>query len=251
MSFTPFKWKCPHCELSQVVTQACHQLSMEGIYLGETAIGNIGYGVQTILCSSGECNQPSVRLIVAEWAILKGQWTLNFENIHFNRQVIPDSSYRSFPPLIPAPILEDYQEACSIRNLSPKASATLARRCLQGMIRDFCGITKSTLDQEIRALKEMLDAGTAPKGVSHESVDAIDHVRTVGNIGAHMEKDVNHIVTVEPNEAQILIDLIETLFDEWYVERRKRKDRFEKVRLLAEQKKADKKVLGGNPSGQP
>jgi hypothetical protein len=34
-------------------------------------------------------------------------------------------------------------------------------------------------------------------------VDAIDHVRKIGNIGAHMEADINVIVEVEPKEAQI------------------------------------------------
>ena len=36
---------------------------------------------------------------------------------------------------IPIPqLMDDYEEACAIVNLSPKASATLSRRCLQGMI---------------------------------------------------------------------------------------------------------------------
>ena len=33
-------------------------------------------------------------------------------------------------------------------------------------------------------------------------------VRKVGNIGAHMEKDINVIVDVDPDEAQHLIGLI-------------------------------------------
>ena len=102
---------------------------------------------------------------------------------------------------------DDYYEACAIRDLSPKASATLTRRCLQGMIRDFCGIAKATLAKEIDALREALDNHTAPKGVTHESVEAIDAVRKVGNIGAHMEKDIALIVDVDPGEAQMLIEL--------------------------------------------
>ena len=50
-----------------------------------------------------------------------------------------------------------------------------------------------------------------------ESVEAIDHVRTIGNIGAHMEKDIDLIIEVDPGEAQALIELIELLFEEWYV----------------------------------
>ena len=34
---------------------------------------------------------------------------------------------------------------------------------------------------------------------------AIEAVRSVGNIGAHMENDINVIVDVEPEEAKLLI----------------------------------------------
>lgn len=125
-----------------------------------------------------------------------------------------------------------------IRDLSPKASATLSRRCLQGMIRDFCGIARKRLIDELRELESQVKNGTADRNVSAESVAAIDAVRSVGNIGAHMEADVDHIIPVDPNEAQILIDLIESLLDEWYVERHKRQQRFEAVKSLAAAKNA-------------
>jgi hypothetical protein len=72
----------------------------------------------------------------------------------------------------------------------------------------------------------LLEGGHAPQGVSSDSIDAIDGLRKVGNIGAHMEKDINVLVDVDPNEAQALIELIESLFDEWYVARDKRQKRF-------------------------
>ena len=55
---------------------------------------------------------------------------------------MPESDAKPQPEFIPEAIRQDYREACRIRDLSPKASATLARRCLQGMIRDFCAITR-------------------------------------------------------------------------------------------------------------
>lgn len=85
------------------------------------------------------------------------------------------------------------------------------------MVRDFCGISKGRLVDEINELGRRIDADDAPKSVSDDSVEAIDHVRKIGNIGAHMEKDIGVIVSVEPEEAQLLIELIESLFDEWYV----------------------------------
>ena len=134
--------------------------------------------------------------------------------------LIPPSSAKVFPEYIPQPLLDDYTEACLIRNDSPKASATLARRCLQGIIRDFWAVKPGRLVDEIEAIKEKTDPLTWA---------AIDTVRQVGNIGAHMEKDINLIVDVDPNEAELLINLIETLFQDWYVNREERKKRLEAI----------------------
>jgi len=72
--------------------------------------------------------------------------------------------------------------------------------------------------------------------VSSEVWQAIDAVRNVGNIGAHMEKDINMIIDVEPNEAQLLLGLIEMLFEEWYVARHERQKRLQKVAELGKKK---------------
>lgn len=151
--------------------------------------------------------------------------------------LIPTSTAIPQPDYIPKPIVEDYYEACTIRDLSPKASATLARRCLQGMIRDFCGIADKTLHRELDRLRKQVDENAAPAGVTIEDVEAIDHVRSVGNIGAHMEKDINQVIDVDPGEAQALIELIELLLDDWYVARHQRRQKLEKIASIAAEKK--------------
>jgi hypothetical protein len=143
---------------------------------------------------------------------------------------------------VPSRLIADYEEACAIINASPKASATLARRCLQGMIRDFCEITKDTLNAEIVELISQLTAGNAPRQVSEESITAIDSVRKIGNIGAHFERDINLIIDVDADEAKALINLIELLFQEWYVARFDRQARLGKVTEIAGQKAAAKKA---------
>jgi hypothetical protein len=132
---------------------------------------------------------------------------------------------------------QDYEEACAIRDLSPKASATITRRYIQGIIRNFCGITRKRLIDEIDELRKRVDAGQAPAGVQPDTVDAINHVRQIGNIGAHMEADINVIVDVDPEEAQVLIELTELLFSEWYVAREHRTHRLAKLGLIAADKK--------------
>ena len=122
----------------------------------------------------------------------------------------PISRHRIFPDYIPQAIRSDYEEACSIVERSPKAAATLARRCLQGMLHDFWDIHEKNLNAEITQLKGKVPAS---------QWKAIDAVRSIGNIGAHMEHDVNRIIDVDPGEARKLIRLIEHLVEKWYIDR--------------------------------
>ena len=159
------------------------------------------------------------------------------------RRLLPEVLAKPQPEYIPLAIREDYKEACLACDLSPKAAATLARRCLQGMIRDFCGISKKRLIDEIVALRAAIADGTAPRDVSSDSVEAIDQVRAIGNIGAHMESDVSVIIPVDADEALVLIELIEMLFEEWYVERQARKNRLTRIAAIAESKKTKPDAL--------
>lgn len=102
------------------------------------------------------------------------------------------------------------------------------------MIRDFWKIQgKKSLYEEIEGIKEKIEGITW---------DAIDSLRKVGNIGAHMEKDINLIVEVDEDEAALLIELIETLFEEWYIQRHQREERMAKIKAIAAMKEATRKT---------
>ena len=66
-------------------------------------------------------------------------------------------------------------------------------------------------------------------------------MRKIGNIGAHMEKDINLIVDIEEGEAQALIELIELLFEEWYIERESGTARLAKLKEIRDAKELQKK----------
>lgn len=133
--------------------------------------------------------------------------------------IFPKSLAQQFPDYVPEAIRQDYEEAYSILSLSPKASATLSRRCLQGMIRDFWEIKESNLAKAIEKLEGKVPA---------TQWKVIDGVRRIGNIGAHMENDINLIVDIDPDEAQSLLKLIELLIKQWYI------DRFEQEQLYSD-----------------
>lgn len=141
----------------------------------------------------------------------------------------PKSLAKKLPEYVPLAIREDYEEAYSIINLSPKASATLARRCLQGMIRNFWDINESNLAKAISQLQDK---------VSFSQWKAIDSVRSIGNIGAHMEKDVNVIIDVDPYEAEKLLKLIELLVDKWYIARHDEEQLLADISNIAKDKKS-------------
>jgi len=182
-----------------------------------------------IICPNKDCRQQTISLHISQ---LVNDTHQKIKDL-YHWQLVPESSAKSFPDYIPLALRNDYEEACLIKNKSPKASATLSRRCLQGMIRDFWGIKKKNLFDEIAALEDKVDATTW---------EAIDSVRKVGNIGAHMAKDVNLIIDVDPEEAGLMIWLIETLFEEWYVARHDKEQKMKALVKLAQDKKQTKQI---------
>lgn len=55
-----------------------------------------------------------------------------------------------------------------------------------------------------------------------------------------MEKDINLIIDVDPQEAGLLIGLIEMLIKDWYVVRHEREEQLRAVVKLSEDKKQAK-----------
>lgn len=237
----PFNWECPFCSKAQVVTAA--NFDENKLFLNntvESASGHSGLKVSHTRCSNPECNKITLKTSLHKIKSVNGRNYLS-DDVELAWKLIPDSYAKQQPDCVPKVLQNDYYEACKIRDLSPKASATLARRCIQGMIRDFCNISKDTLFLEIKELKKLSEAGNLPRGVTEDSIDAIDHLRGIGNIGAHFEKDINLIIDVEPDEAQALIELIEMLFEEWYVAREKRQSRLNDIKKISVDKKEAKK----------
>lgn len=225
--------------MTQTVTVNKQSAGLNTHEIDGQAEGPIALRSSATGCSNPECLRTTISVKIGTFGRPQGhpQFRAN-QDFLFDQRLLPQGSAKPQPNYVPEPIREDYYEACLIRDLSPKASATLTRRCLQGMIRDFAKIAKGTLNDEIKALRKAVDDGTVDRSVTPETVDAIDHVRGVGNIGAHMERDIDLIVPVDPGEAQALIELVEMLFDEWYGALHRRKERLARVQNIAGEKKA-------------
>ncbi len=227
-----FYWTCPFCDRDTTITYTC-ATDHFNLQL-DNADGGRYFATQLIVCPNPKCRKFALALSMYEYDKSADQygrerWALGKFLRTWN--LIPPSSAKVFPGYVPKAVRDDYVEACLIKDLSPKASATLSRRCLQGIIRDFWKVPKGRLVDEIEAIKDKTDALTW---------QAIDAVRKIGNIGAHMEKDINVIVDVEPNEAQKLIALIELLVKDWYVAKHEREERLKAIVEVSAAKDAAK-----------
>lgn len=218
-----FSWSCPYCNKGATITdlnfsRCQHQFE------NNNKDGDSILVTEVIVCPNEDCKEYVISGKLGPSIIVNHHYRMDSKNIRQLWNLKPNSLAKQFPSYIPVPIIKDYEEACLIKDLSPKASATLSRRCLQGMIRDFFGVSKNNLFLEIDAIKDNVDPTTWK---------AIDSVRSIGNIGAHMEKDINLIVDVEPHEAQILIELIEILIQDWYIAKVEREAHLQSIISLA------------------
>lgn len=231
-------WTCPHCG-TVATLQTVDVKNGKGVAVVGTAAKDEGISIHwsAVKCPRKTCGQFSLDL-----AAFYGNWSANqygdksvgedvkrpvgIGNFRFEPRVGTPLSVHA-----PTVVKDDYEEAYLIKDLSPKAAATLCRRALQGMIRDFYGVRKPTLHAELEEIRQKCDA---------ELFDAMMGLKGIGNIGAHPEKDISLIVDVEEGEVETLLELLRILDKEWYVARASRSGSLVAVKALAAAKNAIK-----------
>jgi len=191
--------KCPHCTIS------FHDKE-HVVYIDNDDDGCWALGV----CRCSACSKLVIRLISAD-NYYRSSNQLGSELS--SRLIRPKVAGRPpIAPVIPSKYAEDYKEACLVLPDSAKASAALSRRCLQLLLRDEVKVKRRDLSNEIQ---ELLDRGTLPTHIA----DSLDAVRNIGNFAAHPLKSqsTGEIVPVELGEAEWNLDVLECLFDFYFV----------------------------------
>jgi hypothetical protein len=215
-----YLWHCPFCNTEQTVTEKGRQASFADLTL-DNADGPRRLVVKFVVCPDPKCQKFSLTASLHGLEVVGNR---SYTGKHLKTfSLIPPSRARSFTVVLPQHVLEDYQEACLAVEVSPKVSAALARRCLSEMLRDFWQVQHGRLGDEFRQIKSKVDPLTW---------EAIDSVRRSGMVGARMEIEGAEILETEPGEAKLLIGLIETLIDDWYVGREERRQRLVQIRQI-------------------
>lgn len=209
MSFTAgATGSCPHCKVhvrfeSVVLEAAGHRFSLgqQPIYISRTMAGQL----RLLAAACPSCARP---IITAD-----RQW-LDDETVEpLGSLLWPDGGARPVPPEVreQAPqVAADFQEAAVVFSKSRKASAALSRRCLQSVLREKGGTKSRELAGQIKEVLSHLPSELALN---------LDAIRQIGNFAAHPIKSqrTGEIVQVEEGEAEWLLDVLEELFDYYYV----------------------------------
>lgn len=231
-----FYWTCPTCGRHTTITETNECEKSFILHCAATPKSkSIEVTGHLIECPNTSCKAQTIRVDANYGTVGSNGFYLSAKGdpVGIGSFTFAPTTSQPLSPYIPPQVAEDYNEAYLIKSLSPKASATLARRALQGMVRDFFQVhNKGTLYAELEAIKDKCDEAL---------YEAMMAVRSVGNIGAHPEKDVSLMVDVEPGEAETLLNLIHLLDQEWYVVRAERAERIAKMQALGAAKKQAQK----------
>lgn len=199
--------KCPHCVVEV-------NPNFREFPIGRDAEGY--WSLFTMNCPNKKCGKIIVDLA--------SRTPSQDQNGNINSPILAHTAWRQtvrpfassrppVPPEVGLAFATDYKEACLILTLSSKASAALSRRCLQNILREKAPVKRADLANEIQ---QVIDSKTLPSHLS-ESIDA---VRNIGNFAAHPLKSTatGEIMEVEVGEAEWLLDVLEALFDFYFVQ---------------------------------
>ena len=215
---------CPHCgvlqqynavsnELAAVQHLEKEKVSVPGPKRGEP--NRDAEGVKLGL-SIARCR--SCRKVVLDLLWWKFPVNEKFDN--------PSEVYRLHPKRtkrptvhewVPAEITRMYEEAAAAESVSPRAAGALARACLQLVLHDR-GFKASKLYDEIEAARKHANTSTILGEQLHM-------VRVVGNYSAHPTPDpaadqgsLSALLTVAPDELDLLFEALQGCFEAYYVE---------------------------------
>lgn len=196
--------KCPHC-LVQI------NANVKEISLGYDS--EFYWRAFVSLCPNPDCKKLIIDLGKGNVSQDEnGNYLLH--NIISKQTVYPQTSGRLAAPLeVEEQYAGIYKEACLVLPFSPQAAAALGRKCLQLILRDKADIKPSNLSKEI---DEVATIQTMPPSL----VESIVEIKNLGNFKIYPSKSLStgEVVDATPEEAEWILDVLESLFDFYFVQ---------------------------------
>lgn len=119
-----FLWTCPYCNRNATILGSNYSHDYHH-FEHNNKEGDLLLTTEVIVCPNSKCKEYTISacLFKSSFDNSSREWRRDKLLLHWNLK--PQSLAKIFPSYIPKAILEDYEEACLICDLSPKASATL------------------------------------------------------------------------------------------------------------------------------
>jgi hypothetical protein len=152
MDLVPFKWHCPNCRQTADVNHGDFAENSWPVSLQKLPPHDARVlDALAIACPNPDCRKLTLTLTM--FTAYRSGYQVSKSSAQGRGLRLEPSVPEPLPAGVPEQIRRDYAEAWLIKDMSAKAAATLARRALQGMIRDFWEIKERNLNEEINALR--------------------------------------------------------------------------------------------------
>jgi len=116
-----YSWTCPYCNQIATITDSNVSTGTH-VFDKNNKSGRLGLQTQVVVCPNSKCREYVLRASLHETYSYGGGVGLT-EQALTSWSLKPHSSAKPISEYVPAPIRQDYDEACLIVSLSFKASA--------------------------------------------------------------------------------------------------------------------------------
>tara|TARA_R100001224_G_scaffold90803_1_gene59988 strand:- start:227 stop:877 length:651 start_codon:yes stop_codon:yes gene_type:complete len=213
---------CNHCKIS---------FKPEQNFIGSAydTDHNLRYDFEKYDCP--ECLRANIFMIIFTLGGMTG-------DIELRRRIIepPNSTHQELPVDVPEHFRTDFSEASQVLDISPKASAALSRRLLEGILIENGAPSNKNLFQQID------DA--ISDGMPSYIAEQLDYIRQIGKFAAHSKSNraSGEVIDVDYEEAEAVLSIIDLLCDHYYVmpaKAKRRQQQLETKLAAARAKPAD------------
>lgn len=112
---------------------------------------------------------------------------------------------------VPAKYMREYNEAASVKEISPKSCALICRRVLEMILENECGCTKFNLSQKVNEYISKV----SPSELLQKSMW---YLVNAGNAMAHDKKGADdNLIKLKSTDCDFILKALETVFDEIFV----------------------------------
>src|SRR5688572_22433471 len=119
-----FNWTCPYCTNKTIITSVSYSRDQSQLLIAN-AEGKREVQFEWIVCPNEDCKRITLTATMHEIEIEENEYKKL--KIIKTWRLLPFLSARVFPEYIPIHLINGYEEASSILELSPSASAALSR----------------------------------------------------------------------------------------------------------------------------